>query len=1022
MGVSKVNFGNQTLIDLTSDTVTAESLAEGVTAHGADGEPIRGTGTLGGDKFYSIEDTASNSIDNADYIPFYDTSGTQKTKILFSALKALIDTDTKDWASITGKPTTFPPSSHTHAWSEITGKPSSFTPASHTHAWSEITGKPSIIGTFATTPTSGQVVVTDGTTGGIKSSGYTIAKSVPADANFSNTWRGIQNNLTSDSTTDSLSAAQGKALKALIDGKTSNTGTVTSIATGAGLTGGTITGSGTLKANLKTFDPWTIEAKYNSDGNTNKLYAVGVDKNGNLAVSVPWTDTNTTYPIRFKYLDANYKTQIRTQTTGSSANSSFITAVRTTASGIDGAPQWGTGITAGVDDAQIYLFASHVQANGVFVGGGNADKLNYVDRVYTTGYKPSKSDVGLGNVANYDQSKAIKSITRSGTTFTYTCLDNTTGTFTQQDNNTWRGIQDNLTSDSTTDSLSAKQGKNLANGSARDSTKLPLAGGTLTGVVTSTYTSSTYVNSLTNTAFRVTPSSFGGWISGTTKNGNITIATYPGSDNKIYFGYGESGRTANSYAKQMTWDGSTGNLAVTSINGYTIGKSVPSDAVFTDTKDWASITGKPAWYTRFSSTWVYNIKIVAGLGSGQTIWIFTQEGYITAGTSGSAIAIGYCNMANAASWTYSKSGLTLTLNCTDHIKPFIISNTNDLTVTFTDKSTAQSTPLGNQWVSRSGSTMTGRLTTTKPIKPLITGTATAAQDKGSGVSPRYFPTKWTFNAGYDPTDGDCIIVKIPNGGHDYGVFVSTDNGSHYHPVCLIGTSRLTTHFASGTMLALCYDSAAVTNSVFAAAGADARTNITGSWRVINYRDTDVRPSAYCDTAAGTAAKGASCNGYIARAGTYVHVLIVNTNTYAGALTLNINGQGAKPIYLNGAATSSSNYNLMRGTYLVYYDGSKYYFRSDGLLQGYGFRRADNNKRLTPSNYLQITQPLSTSQVTTFTFTDGSINKDNSVFDIFTNIWGVNPSEVTVANGSLTLKFPKYTSAASLTVRVYVYYD
>ena len=39
---------------------------------------------------------------------------------------------------------------------------------------------------------------------------------LPAD---NNTWRGIQNNLTSDSTSDSLSAAQGKALKALIDGK-----------------------------------------------------------------------------------------------------------------------------------------------------------------------------------------------------------------------------------------------------------------------------------------------------------------------------------------------------------------------------------------------------------------------------------------------------------------------------------------------------------------------------------------------------------------------------------------------------------------------------------------------------------------------------------------------------------------------------------------------------------------------------------------------------------------------------------
>ena len=34
-----------------------------------------------------------------------------------------------------------------------------------------------------------------------------------------NTWRGIQDNLTSDSTTDSLSANQGKVLKGLIDGK-----------------------------------------------------------------------------------------------------------------------------------------------------------------------------------------------------------------------------------------------------------------------------------------------------------------------------------------------------------------------------------------------------------------------------------------------------------------------------------------------------------------------------------------------------------------------------------------------------------------------------------------------------------------------------------------------------------------------------------------------------------------------------------------------------------------------------------
>lgn len=41
---------------------------------------------------------------------------------------------------------------------------------------------------------------------------YSLGKSVPSDAKFTDTWRGIQNNLTSTSTTDSLSAAQGKVL------------------------------------------------------------------------------------------------------------------------------------------------------------------------------------------------------------------------------------------------------------------------------------------------------------------------------------------------------------------------------------------------------------------------------------------------------------------------------------------------------------------------------------------------------------------------------------------------------------------------------------------------------------------------------------------------------------------------------------------------------------------------------------------------------------------------------------------
>lgn len=41
--VNKVEYFGETLIDLTADTVTPETLDEGVTAHSADGEAITGT-------------------------------------------------------------------------------------------------------------------------------------------------------------------------------------------------------------------------------------------------------------------------------------------------------------------------------------------------------------------------------------------------------------------------------------------------------------------------------------------------------------------------------------------------------------------------------------------------------------------------------------------------------------------------------------------------------------------------------------------------------------------------------------------------------------------------------------------------------------------------------------------------------------------------------------------------------------------------------------------------------------------
>lgn len=48
MAVNKVIYGGETLIDLSGDTVTADKLLAGYTAHGADGTAITGTLQSGG--------------------------------------------------------------------------------------------------------------------------------------------------------------------------------------------------------------------------------------------------------------------------------------------------------------------------------------------------------------------------------------------------------------------------------------------------------------------------------------------------------------------------------------------------------------------------------------------------------------------------------------------------------------------------------------------------------------------------------------------------------------------------------------------------------------------------------------------------------------------------------------------------------------------------------------------------------------------------------------------------------------
>ncbi len=90
MAYNKVIFGDTTLIDLTSDTITAADLLSGKTAHGADGEAITGTMANKGAVTGTIATKASAYTIPAGYHNGSGTvsiSGTEQSKIVAANIK-----------------------------------------------------------------------------------------------------------------------------------------------------------------------------------------------------------------------------------------------------------------------------------------------------------------------------------------------------------------------------------------------------------------------------------------------------------------------------------------------------------------------------------------------------------------------------------------------------------------------------------------------------------------------------------------------------------------------------------------------------------------------------------------------------------------------------------------------------------------------------------------------------------------------------------------------------------------------
>ena len=231
-----------------------------------------------------------------------------------------------------------------------------------------------------------------------------------------NTWRGIQNNLTSDSTTDSLSAAQGKALKTLVDGKAANNHTHSQY----------------YDSNISRTANTVLAAPNGSAGGATfrKLVAADIPTHNQA-----WS-TITGTPALMESGDYSSDTiealLVKVQGTSPRMGScnlakdthvantwwNFIYTPHRTGIGGDN-PNYGT----------LLLFPMTGSGSSYIIRSSKAGTVSEVRKIYTSGDKPSKTDVGLGNVDNTaDANKSVKYATSAGSA---SKLDSSAGSATQ---------------------------------------------------------------------------------------------------------------------------------------------------------------------------------------------------------------------------------------------------------------------------------------------------------------------------------------------------------------------------------------------------------------------------------------------------------------------------------------------------------------------------------------------------------------------------------------------------------------
>lgn len=303
-----------------------------------------------------------------------------------------------------------------------------------------------------------------------------------------NTWRGIQNNLTSDSTSDSLSAAQGKALKGLIDDKAPN-------------------------GHTHSFTSITDKPSTYTPSAHNQSWSTITDKPALMESGDYSAETIEALLKRVQGISPRMGSCCLTKDTHV-ANTwwNFIYTPHRTGFGGDNS-EYGT----------LLLFPMVGAGSSYIVRAGKDGVVKEIRKIYTSGDKPTKGDVGLGNVDNTaDANKSVKYATSAGSASTATKAT-TAGTADKANSVDWSKVQNKPTSYPP---------------SSHSHAYLPLGGGTISGQIKRDVGCSWIYdrdNAIVYGTSSGTSTGYHPVIGQKTPSGAWTIGTY--SDERLIFDY-----------------------------------------------------------------------------------------------------------------------------------------------------------------------------------------------------------------------------------------------------------------------------------------------------------------------------------------------------------------------------------------------------------------------------------------------------------------------------------------------------